>query len=37
MKAIKENKEFTFAVLFSAALAAVTIYNAITFGAYNPF
>lgn len=37
MKTIKANKEFAFAVLFSAALAAITIYNAITFGTHNPF
>jgi hypothetical protein len=37
MKKIKENKEFTFAVLFSAALAAITIYNAVSFGTHNPF
>jgi hypothetical protein len=36
MKTIKANKEFTFAVLFSAALAAITIYNAVTFGTHNP-
>jgi hypothetical protein len=37
MKKIKANKEFTFAVLFSAALAAITIYNAVSFGTNNPF
>jgi hypothetical protein len=37
MKTIKANKEFAFAVLFSAALAAITIYNAVSFGTNNPF
>jgi hypothetical protein len=37
MKTIKENREFSFAIAFSAALVAITVYNAITFGAYNPF
>jgi hypothetical protein len=34
---IKENKEFTFAVASSITLAIITVYNAVTFGIYNPF
>lgn len=37
MKTIVANKEFVLAVLFSAALVAITIINAVSFGTHNPY